>query len=233
MHRFLFPPCLALLCLLLAAGHAHAHRVTIFAYVDGADIVTECGFSRGARVRQGLVEVFDAATGAKVLEGRTDNDGVFRFPAPGDDIIKGHGLRIRINAGEGHQNDWIMDPAELEGAVSGLTARASVPSGGLPGAGPEVRPDTEADTGADAAVPPAAMTTDAPAGLPPVPARGNWATPEDVERIVDAALNARLEPIRHLLARQSEDRPSVADIIGGIGWILGLAGVAAYFRRRR
>ena len=230
MHRFPFLPCLALACLLLAAGPAHAHRVTIFAYVDGSDIVTECGFSRSARVKRGLVEVFDAETGAKVLEGRTDNEGIFRFPAPGADIRGGHGLRIHINAGEGHQNDWMMDPVELDGAVSGLTARASALPEGLSGA----QTDAQAGVGGDAASP-AALSASLPAAAstPPVPAHGGWATPEDVERIVEAALNARLAPIQHLLARQSEQSPGLTDIVGGLGWIFGLVGVAAYFRRRR
>lgn len=221
MPRCVFPVCLALACLLLTAGHAGAHRVNIFAYVDGADIVTECGFSRSARVRQGLVEVFDAVTGTKILEGRTDENGIFRFAAPAADIRGGHGLRIHINAGEGHQNDWIMEAGELEGAATVPAARASFPSDGLSGAGAE----TEGGT-----APPSAAL---PASLSAVPGRGGWATPADVERIVNAALSARLAPIQHLLARQSESGPGLKDIIGGLGWIFGLAGMAAYFRRRR
>ncbi len=58
------------------------------------------------------------------------------------------------------------------------------------------------------------------------------ATPEDVERIVNAALDAKLSPIKRLLGEQVEAGPSLRDIIGGIGWIFGLIGVAAYFRRR-
>lgn len=204
MRWFLSSVCLAFACLLLTAGPASAHRVTIFAYVDGADIVTESAFSRSARVKQGLVEVFDAVTGDKVLEGRTGDDGIFRFPAP--ETGRGHGLRIHINAGEGHQNDWIMDPAELEETVFAALS------------GP---PPLSADT------PAAVAPTSSPSPVP-----GGWATPEDVERIVDAALNARLEPVYRLLARQSGAGPGLADIIGGIGWILGLAGMAAYFRRR-
>jgi nickel transport protein len=35
-----------------------------------------------------------------------------------------------------------------------------------------------------------------------------------------------------MLAEQTEAGPNLRDIIGGIGWIFGLIGVAAYFRRR-
>ncbi|MCH5276816.1 MAG: hypothetical protein J1E80_03155 [Desulfovibrionaceae bacterium] len=204
--------CLAFVCLLLTAGRAGAHRVNIFAYVDGPDIVAECGFNRSSRVRQGLVEVFDAVTGAKIAEGRTGDSGIFRFPVPAADIRNGHGLRIHINAGEGHENDWIMDASELNDAIRAL------PGG---------------EGGSATACAPPALPADPPASLPAVPGQGGWATPADVERIVDAALSARLAPIQRLLARQSEGGPKLADIIGGIGWIFGLAGVAAYFRRRR
>lgn len=191
------------LTVLWTAAPADAHRVNIFAYVDGNDVVVECGFNRSAKVKQGSVEVFDAGTDTKLLEGRTDDDGKFRFPIPAADIRSGRGLRIHINAGEGHQNDWIIDAAELGGAS------------------PSVAPAKPS------AVPVSSAATPDPL------ARGDWATPEDVERIVDKALNARLAPINRLLAEQTEAGPRLADIIGGIGWIFGLAGVAAYFRRRR
>ena len=54
----------------------------------------------------------------------------------------------------------------------------------------------------------------------------------EIERIVDAALDAKLSPIKRMLAEQAEAGPNLRDIIGGIGWIFGLIGVAAYFRRR-
>lgn len=206
--------CFALLFLLLAPAPAHAHRVNIFAYVDGGEVVVECGFNRSAKVKQGRIEVFDAVTGARLLQGVTDDNGVFRFPVPEADIRSGHGLRIHINAGEGHQNDWDMDAAELDGAS--------------PAAAPP-----QASSAAPDAVGTSVVAASAPAAAAAPPAPGGWATPEDVERIVDRALNARLAPINRLLAERSEAGPSLADIIGGIGWIFGLVGVAAYFRRRK
>ena len=66
----------------------------------------------------------------------------------------------------------------------------------------------------------------------PVAAVSGGATPAEIERIVDAALDAKLSPIKRMLAEQTEAGPNLRDIIGGIGWIFGLIGVAAYFRRR-
>ncbi|MFR4118150.1 MAG: hypothetical protein ACLT2T_04335 [Bilophila wadsworthia] len=43
----------------------------------------------------------------------------------------------------------------------------------------------------------------------------------EIERIVDAALDAKLSPIKRMLAEQAEAGPNLRDIIGGIGWILG------------
>ena len=45
---------------------AQAHRVNIFAWTEGDQVVAECGFNGGNKVKQGQVVVFDAATGAKI-----------------------------------------------------------------------------------------------------------------------------------------------------------------------
>lgn len=197
-----------LLCLglFLAASPALAHRVNIFAFVDGDAVMVECGYNRSQKVRQGTVEVFDAESGEKLLQGLTDDKGVFRFPLSNGMLRAGHALRVRIIAGEGHQNEWIVEADELAAGTAANPSPADAPR----------------------AVP------SAPAGTSAVPsgASGGGATPQEVERIVNAALDAKLSPIKRLLAEQAEAGPSLRDIIGGIGWILGLVGVAAYFRRR-
>ena len=85
------------------AVSAQAHRVNIFAWTEGNEVVAECGFNGGNKVKQGQVVIFDAATGAKLAEGRTDDLGVYRFPISAEG--KAHGVRIVIKAGEGHQNE--------------------------------------------------------------------------------------------------------------------------------
>ena len=194
------------LCLVFAgSSFASAHRVNIFAFVDGDAVQVECGFNRSQKVKQGTVEVFDATTGARLLQGTTDDNGVLREA--------GHDLNIRIIAGEGHQNDWTVAADEL--ASSGTPKAVAVAAAEVPA--------TPASLVAGQAAPSAAA---------PVAAVSGGATPAEIERIVDAALDAKLSPIKRMLAEQAEAGPNLRDIIGGIGWIFGLIGVAAYFRRR-
>lgn len=196
-----------LLCLglSLAASPALAHRVNIFAFVDGGAVTVECGYNRSQKVRQGTVEVFDAESGEKLVQGLTDDKGVFRFPLSEAMLRAGHALRVRIVAGEGHQNEWIVEADEL--AADTPRAAPPVPAPASP-------------------APPAVGVAPAPSGA------SGGATPQEIERIVDAALDAKLSPIKRLLAEQADAGPSLRDIVGGLGWIFGLIGVAAYFRRR-
>ena len=55
----------------------------------------------------------------------------------------------------------------------------------------------------------------------------------EVQSIVNASLDAKLGPIRKELAEMRVARPGFTEIFGGIGWLVGLAGVALYFKGRR
>ncbi|MBF0481399.1 MAG: hypothetical protein HQK81_13395 [Desulfovibrionaceae bacterium] len=59
--------------------------------------------------------------------------------------------------------------------------------------------------------------------------------PAWIAAAVDQAVAARLAPIRAQLARLAEqgDRVTLKDVFGGLGWILGIFGAAAYAASRR
>jgi nickel transport protein len=57
-------------------------------------------------------------------------------------------------------------------------------------------------------------------------------TQEQLTELMDNLLEAKLAPIRQELARQQEKEPSLQDILGGIGYLLGLAGIAAYMKSK-
>jgi nickel transport protein len=143
--RPVLPTMLAALLLLLFAGPAHAHRVNIFAWVEGQTVHTESKFSGGKRVVAGTVEVYDRGSGTKLLSGTTDKEGRFSFPLPQGVRQNPAGLRIAVIAGMGHQNDWLLSPEELGGsaAPSPVPAPASSAAKELP---PSPSPDSGGDT---------------------------------------------------------------------------------------
>jgi nickel transport protein len=195
---------IATLVCILAATAASAHRVNIFALVEGQEVVVECSYSKSKPVMGGRVQVLDGATDAVLLEGTTTDTGVFRFPVP--EAARQHGLRLVLIAGEGHQNEWRMEPAEFGGApaaVSPSTAKAASPAAA---AAPQ------AGAGTTQAINPAELET-------------------IVRAAVRAELDAKLAPLRRALLEDSG--PRLQDVLGGIGWIFGLIGVAAYFGSRR
>lgn len=189
---------------LLTPSATLAHRVNVFAYVDGAEIAVECGYSKSKPVNRGTIEVLDLTSGHVLLHGTTDEEGRFRFPVPEAARASGSGLRIVLKAGEGHQNDWVVDAAEYMGAS------------------PTAEPKPVADSETRPAVSPDASERAAAEVL----------TRADVEEVVNAALDAKLAPIKRAVLERPEDGPGLREIVGGIGWIFGLVGVAAYFKGR-
>jgi len=183
--------------MIVGYGTAQAHKVTLFAWVEGDRIYTESKFSGGKRVKNGTVTVLDSA-GNQLLEGKTDDNGEFSFKKPEAD-----GLTVIINAGMGHRNQWTLGAAELGAA--------------------------EGDPAATAVAAPAADGQPEPAS--PTAATGLSAA--EVEAIVARQLEEKLRPLTHMVAESRERGPSVADVFGGLGYILGLVGLGAYIRYRR
>ena len=227
---------LAMMPVVLAAfilgttASALAHRVNIFAWTEGNEVVAECGFNGGNKVKQGQVVVFDAATGAKLAEGRTDDYGVYRFSVSAEG--KAHGVRIVIKAGEGHQNEWTVEAAELSGiqpqaaaAPSGAAPATTATTATAPAAATAVGTTTSATTSAQV---PTTKKTEKTA-----PQQTANISAEELQAIVNAALDVKLGPIRKELAEMRVARPGFSEIFGGIGWLVGLAGIALYFKGRR
>ena len=55
---------------------------------------------------------------------------------------------------------------------------------------------------------------------------------EEVQKIVEDSLDKKLRPIVRMMTESKNTKPSLTEIIGGIGYIFGLMGVALYFKNR-
>lgn len=91
----------------LVSSQAWAHKVSLFAYVEGNTVYTESYFPDGRKVEGGTVEVLDAS-GKKILEGKTDSQGLFNFPLP-----KKEDLTILLDATMGHKNSFVLKKSEM------------------------------------------------------------------------------------------------------------------------
>ena len=205
------PPILAgvALIVLAAAPVARAHKVTVFAWVDGDTVHTQSKFSGGRRAQQATIEVYDAGDN-RLLAGKTDDNGEFSFKIP-----KASALKVVLIAGMGHQNAWQLSEAEIR---RGLTVAGSAP------AAPPA-PAAGAPAPAVAILPAAPQPDAASAGHPGLSA-------EAVQRIVEQTLDRKLQPIVSLLAETRQEGPSLQDVLGGLGYILGLVGLGAFIHAR-
>ncbi len=79
------------------------------------------------------------------------------------------------------------------------------------------------------------LAAPAPPAQTQTPQKAPQVDPKALEEAVDRALARRLKPIRETLMRleRAQEKPSVATVLGGIGFILGLAGVYLWGRSGR
>jgi nickel transport protein len=198
--RLLSLLCLVAALMLLTAGAALAHRVNVFAWVEGDTVFVECKYPDGTKVHEGVIRVLDSAS-KELLSGKTNDKGEFSFKVP-----KLDDLTVVLEAGMGHRGDWPLFRQDLS------------PAGEAPGqtspAASQPAPKTEA---------PAAKEL-SPAAASPLPA--------GIDQAIEKALDKKLAPVMKMLAEMHEQKVRLTDVLGGLGYIFGLVGVAAYLKRK-
>ncbi len=195
--------------ILLPFSQALAHNVTVFAWVEGDTVHVESKFSGGRRPVAAPVEVYDAR-GNLLLKGVTDEKGEFSFKVPEKTEMK-----VVLLAGMGHKGEWIIPLSDIETVSADATAQV-------------------AETNSQPFI--SAEPNQAKSALPTVggnPDPAGYVTAAEIRNAVEGALDAKLKPVMKLLVETRQSGPSVTDILGGIGYIFGLIGVAAYFSAKR
>jgi nickel transport protein len=115
-------------------------------------------------------------------------------------------LQIVLIGGAGHRNEWRVSASEFTGAGA---AEASSPA-------VSVAETVPPQSGSSASMSSGTITL----------------SPGELQALIEQSLDKKLAPILHRLGNV-EQGPSLSDIIGGIGYIIGLVGLAAYFNSRR
>lgn len=173
---------------------AFAHKVNVFAYVEGEKIYTESYFNDGKKCIDSKIEVFDNQ-GNKLLEGLTDKEGEFSFEVPLED----ENLKIVLTASMGHRAEYSISADEIRGSVGLIKEENEEPVS-------IVFPETSS------------------------------VDLKEIQSIIEDTLDEKLKPImREIIEikKSQEDRISPTEIIGGIGYIIGIFGIIAYFLSRK
>jgi len=76
-----------------------------------------------------------------------------------------------------------------------------------------------------------APKSEAPAAKEPSPAEAP-PLPAGIDKALEKALDKKLAPVMRMLAEMQEQKVRLTDVLGGLGYIFGLVGVAAYFKRK-
>jgi len=182
-------------------GEAWAHRLSVFAYVEGDAVRVESKFGSGRACQECDAQVVDSGSGAALASGKTDAEGRFGYaPAskPTADV------KIVIAAPGGHQGEWTLSVAELAQLGARSEGAASV-----------------------------SKTVPAAASQAPAHSRLMEVDEQRLRALVAEELEKKIAPLRAMLVNGKLGGPSVSEIAGGIGYIIGLAGLAVLLKGRR
>ncbi|MDQ0325966.1 hypothetical protein J2R99_001835 [Rhodopseudomonas julia] len=201
--------CAALVFLaLLPAPQALAHKVIASVYASGDVVEGEVGFSNGDMASDATVEVFDD-NGNKLGETVTDETGAFTYKPE-----KAVPLVFKANLGAGHVAQVRMSAEELP-EIGG--AEASSPA------------LVAAEAAAGAAEPASSGTVGATAQSSGVDLA---ALLEAQHKMITEAVQKQVIPLRRDIDAYKE-KHDMQSILGGIGYIFGIFGVAFYIAARR
>jgi nickel transport protein len=195
---------------MLLSGAALAHKVTIFAWVEGDTVHTQSKFSGGKPAKQATIVVYDDE-GTQLLEGKTDEKGLFSFAVP-----QRTGLMVALKASMGHVAEWKIPVEEVTG---------------------HPKPTEESDhhrSANDVFRPTDGLSADMDhENMGQIIGSGQGLSQAELKALINAALDEKLAPITRMLVASQDQGPSVSDVVGGLGYIVGLMGVALYVTNRK
>ena len=128
------------------------------------------------------------------------------------------GLIAHINAGEGHENDFEIEKSELDGASASSGTEADPAPAETAASEPAKPADPSVSAASSVQIP-----SDSVAAM----------SRQELEKLISAVVDRRVTPLRVMIASQVEKGPGITEILGGIGWILGIFGTAALCLSRR
>ena len=203
---------------LLCPAPALAHKLYVFAQVEGNAIQGRAYFPGDVPAQESVVIARDPS-GRELGRTTTDNEGKFTFP-PREHVD----FCLTAETPDGHSATYVVHASELPDNLPGKSRRP-----------PAVRKLSrekriKADLPRQIQDVPTCASRSArndQSGMPPTPA-GKKDEPVGIQL---TELRKQIQELRRQIF-ESDQRLRFRDFLGGIGFILGLAGVAFYMKAR-
>ncbi len=187
---------------------AEAHRLLLFAWVEGSTVYAESKFYGGKALQSGSFSVYNGNDDL-VLQGKL-SQGQLAFQ-----VAQAIDLKLVVDSPDGHRAEWLIEASEITqvGPAFQLLSEDILASAATP--------HSEIESPSNS---PSSSTLDS------VDASDFQ---ELIEESVQRALQKELRSIKAQLAEMQQPGPSLQDILGGMGYIIGLVGLGAYLHARR
>lgn len=160
-----------------------AHKINIFSYKEGNKIFVEGYFADGKPCKNSEIIVFDE-NGGKIIEGKTNPEGIFSFDIPETSKIK-----IVLVADMGHKVETEMQLKDKPPEKQNIKESKKIE---------EKQIQTNIDE-------------------------------EKIKKIVEESVEKAINPVLKEIEKEKQ-RIKIQDIIGGIGYILGILGIILYLK---
>ena len=206
----------------LLALPAAAHQVLLDTWLDGPDLLVKVSFGDNAVAQDAKVTLFLGEETTPVFDGTTNASGECRIAVTEQMRDSADGLRIVANAGMGHRSERRLQAQALSEPALLAAAALAAPSH-------EHDHDHNHDRGRNHD-----HDHDHDYGHEDDHEHSHshiadGVTAEAIEQIVRQELYSLKQDVAALKNR----RPGATEIVGGIGYIIGLAGLVAYFSARK
>jgi nickel transport protein len=197
-----------------------AHKINVFAWLEGDQVHVDAYFTKSSKVLNAPVKVLDVR-GNLLLSGSTNEQGQWEFYLKDLSQLPPDGLNVVVEEGSGHRAEYLLTGQDLAEANRSQPFEQRAP-----------KPLSEInETPSRIAHPPATVDRSGAIQVCDI---------DQIKAVFTEVLNSKLQPVSDALVAQNklliEDHdkgPSLSEIIGGVGWIVGLFGMLGYFLNRR
>jgi nickel transport protein len=203
MKKLILPSFVMIAAIVFSCHSALAHKIRVFAYESGGEIIAEAAFSSGRPAKNSTV-VVQTDKGISLLSGATDENGTFRFAIPEKAKKESMRLNIIVDVGEGHKGSWLLEPADYLADPPVIDQQSPAFSSSAQ--------DNSMQSGAY---------------------DKTLNSCEQLALAIEQIVVKELAPIKRTLAENTEKKIDLQSILGGLGYIFGLAGIALYYQGKK